>query len=115
MRKSLIAGFLIVAAFAIAPFALSQIQNAKVAGGQLQGVVSDGMASFKGIPFAAPPVKDLRWKAPQPARPWTGIRKAEAFAPGCIQDPSMSKTMGGVPSAQKGFVVVATNSHHFMR
>ena len=94
MRKSLIAGFLIVATFAIAPFALSQIQNVKVSGGQLQGVVADGVASFKGIPFAAPPVNDLRWKAPQPAKPWTGIRKADVFAPGCIQDPSMSKMMG---------------------
>jgi para-nitrobenzyl esterase len=94
MRKSLIAGFLIAATFAMAHFALSQIQNVKVPDGQLQGVVADGVASFKGIPFAAPPVSDLRWKAPQPAKPWTGVRKADTYAPGCMQDPGMSKMMG---------------------
>jgi para-nitrobenzyl esterase len=94
MRKSLIAGFLVAAILAIAPFALSQIQNAKVTGGQLQGVVADGVASFKGIPFAAPPVGDLRWAAPQSAKGWTGIKKADAYAPGCMQDPGMSKMMG---------------------
>ena len=94
MRKSLIAGIFIAALLAIAPFALSQIQNVKSTGGQLQGVVVDGVASFKGIPFAAPPVGDLRWKAPQPAKGWTGIKKADAYASGCMQDPGMVKMMG---------------------
>jgi para-nitrobenzyl esterase len=40
---------------------------------------------FKGIPFAAAPVGDLRWKAPQPAAKWDGVRKAEAFGPRCMQ------------------------------
>jgi para-nitrobenzyl esterase len=40
---------------------------------------------FKGIPFAAPPVGALRWKAPQPAARWSGVRKAAAFAPRCMQ------------------------------
>jgi para-nitrobenzyl esterase len=40
---------------------------------------------YKGIPFAAPPVGDLRWKAPQPVADWTGIRKADAFGPTCMQ------------------------------
>ncbi len=40
---------------------------------------------FKGIPFAAPPVGPLRWKAPQPAAKWDGVRKAEAFGPRCMQ------------------------------
>jgi len=94
MKKSLIAGIFAWAVLTIAPFALSQIQHVQSAGGQLQGVVVDGVASFKGIPFAAPPVGDLRWKAPQPAKAWTGIRKADAYAPGCMQDPGMVKMMG---------------------
>jgi para-nitrobenzyl esterase len=94
MKKGLIGGFLIAATFAIAPLALSQIQSVNVRDGQLKGVVADGVASFKGIPFAAPPVNDLRWKAPQPAKAWAGIRKADNYAPGCMQDPSMVKMVG---------------------
>jgi para-nitrobenzyl esterase len=52
------------------------------------------VASFKGIPFAAPPVGDLRWEVPQPAKGWTGIKKADAYASGCMQDPGMVKMMG---------------------
>src|SRR5512143_4096437 len=66
----------------------------RVESGELQGVVADGVASFKGIPFAAPPVGDLRWKSPRPAKAWTGIRKADTYAPGCVQDPGMLKMMG---------------------
>jgi para-nitrobenzyl esterase len=88
------AGSFAVAVLVVAPFAFSQIQTAKVTGGQVQGVVVDGVASFKGIPFAAPPVGDLRWKAPQPSKSWTGIRKANAYAPGCMQDSSMVKMVG---------------------
>ena len=40
---------------------------------------------FKGIPFAAPPVGDLRWRAPQPAAEWDGVRKAEQFGSSCTQ------------------------------
>ena len=94
MRKSLIAGVFAAAMLSIAPFAQSQIQNVKVTGGQLQGVIADGVASFKGIPFAAPPVGDLRWKAPEPSKAWTGLRKADAYASGCMQDSSMVKMVG---------------------
>jgi para-nitrobenzyl esterase len=94
MRKSLNAIILVMAIFAIAPFAVSQIKTAKVTGGEVQGVVVDGIAMFKGIPFAAPPVGELRWKAPQPVKPWTGIRKADTFGPGCMQDPVMAKQYG---------------------
>lgn len=40
---------------------------------------------FKAIPFAAPPVGELRWKAPQPAAAWTGVRRSDAFSPACYQ------------------------------
>src|SRR5665811_1393113 len=57
----------------------------KVEGGLLAGTSEDGLAVYKGIPFAAPPVGDLRWRAPQPAAKWEGIRKADKFAPEPIQ------------------------------
>jgi hypothetical protein len=59
--------------------AVSQIQTAKVTGGEVQGVVNEGISIFKGIPFAAPPVGDMRWKAPAPVQAWTDVKKADAF------------------------------------
>src|ERR1700733_9935060 len=53
--------------------------------GALQGAVADGVASFKGIPFAAPPVGDLRWRSPQPPSPWTGVKAASDYGPACMQ------------------------------
>lgn len=47
---------------------------------------SDGVRIFKGIPFAAPPVGGLRWRAPQPVAPWTGTRSAKAFGTNCVQN-----------------------------
>ncbi|MEO6547315.1 MAG: carboxylesterase family protein [Ferruginibacter sp.] len=57
----------------------------KVTYGMLQGMYENGLTVYKGIPFAAPPVGELRWKAPQPAAKWTGIRMADKFAPGAMQ------------------------------
>jgi para-nitrobenzyl esterase len=54
-------------------------------GGLLRGTVAEGMEQFRGIPYAAPPVGALRWRAPQPARSWAGIRDASRFAPHCAQ------------------------------
>lgn len=53
--------------------------------GVVQGTVEDGIAVFRGIPFAAPPVGDLRWKAPQPVKPWDGVLMADEFAPAAVQ------------------------------
>ena len=57
----------------------------RVDSGQLLGVVQEGVASYKGIPFAAPPVGDLRWRPPQPMAPWTGVRQAAEFGADCMQ------------------------------
>jgi para-nitrobenzyl esterase len=58
-----------------------------VENGKLQGTSNSDhtVRIFKGIPFAAPPVGDLRWKAPQPAANWTGVRQADKFGPPCLQ------------------------------
>jgi para-nitrobenzyl esterase len=57
-----------------------------VTGGQIRGTVLDkGGAVFKGIPYAQPPVGDLRWREPMPVKPWTGLRETTAFGPICAQ------------------------------
>ena len=55
--------------------------------GSIRGAVADGVASWKGIPFAAPPVGALRWRAPQPVASWQGVRDATAYAHDCMQLP----------------------------
>ena len=63
----------------------------KVESGPVEGVVEGTLTVYKGLPFATPPVGDLRWRAPQPAQKWSGVRKADQYAPGCMQ------SMGGPP------------------
>ncbi|HET9510772.1 MAG TPA: carboxylesterase family protein, partial [Sphingomonas sp.] len=54
--------------------------------GRVEGIaLSSGVDAFLGIPFAAPPVRDLRWKPPQPRAPWSGVYHADRFAPECLQ------------------------------
>ena len=67
-----------------------------IEGGEIEGVNEGGIAIYKGIPFAAPPVGDLRWKPPQPVHPWPGVRHAIGFAPVCPQSQALS-TIFGVP------------------
>lgn len=53
--------------------------------GRVQGVTDGLVTSFKGIPFAAPPVGDLRWRDPRPVAPWKGVRMADAYGANCMQ------------------------------
>ena len=55
--------------------------------GKVEGKVDAGVASWKGIPFAAPPVGALRWRAPQRVQSWSDVRQATAYAADCMQLP----------------------------
>ncbi len=59
----------------------------KTTDGDLQGVYESGIFTFKGVPYAQPPVGDLRWREPQPVRHWDGTRKADKFGPRAMQRP----------------------------
>jgi para-nitrobenzyl esterase len=60
-------------------------ETVKVEGGLLQGTVEDGLRVYRGIPYAAPPVDDLRWRPAQPPSKWDGVRVADQFGRACIQ------------------------------
>jgi para-nitrobenzyl esterase len=87
-----IIGTAVVSALVLASQALAT--PVQTQGGLVEGTAQDGIATYKGIPFAAPPVGDLRWRAPQPVIPWNGVRKADRFAPSCEQDQSMNAFIG---------------------
>jgi para-nitrobenzyl esterase len=65
--------------------------------GQLAGAAgtNPSVRSYKGIPFAAPPTGDNRWRAPQPAAKWDGVRKADSFGAPCIAGPAPAGRGGG--------------------
>src|SRR5215510_8289053 len=74
------------AAFALAAAGqAAAADTATVAQGKLHGATAGQVTSFKGVPFAAPPVGELRWKPPAAAPAWTGVREATAFGPACMQ------------------------------
>jgi para-nitrobenzyl esterase len=87
MHRRLSHVFLAVA-LASLPSAAAIQQPVKVKGGLISGNASSdsSIAVFKGIPYAAPPVSDLRWRAPRPPAPWQGIRKTDQFSASCVQN-----------------------------
>jgi para-nitrobenzyl esterase len=80
-------GVLIPFALAFSLPALAGSDRVKTASGTLEGTgpQASGVREFRGVPFAEPPVGNLRWAAPQPVKPWNGIRPATQFGPRCMQ------------------------------
>jgi para-nitrobenzyl esterase len=84
VKKQIFLGLLLAAM----PLAAAISQPVKTDLGAVSGVASStgAVLAFKGLPFAAPPVGAGRWRAPKPAAPWQGVRKAEQFSASCIQN-----------------------------
>ncbi len=62
--------------------------SVKTASGFVSGETREGILVYRGIPYAAPPIGRFRWRPPQPALPWEGVRRAVEFGPACIQPES---------------------------
>jgi para-nitrobenzyl esterase len=77
--------FVALAALAASAFAAHADPIVRTRQGLVQGFVSGGVEQFRGIPYATPPLGELRWRAPLPAQPWSGVRPATAFGAPCIQ------------------------------
>jgi para-nitrobenzyl esterase len=76
--------------------ALAERVVLRVESGALAGEQDGSIAVFKGIPYAAAPVGELRWRPPQPVPRWHGVREADQFGAACPQDPAL----GGNPQPQ---------------
>lgn len=68
--------------------------------GAMTGATAEGIAAFKGIPYAAPPVGALRWSAPAPAQPWSAPRDAVNYGPDCMQNPLPGIQPGSRPMSE---------------
>ena len=74
----------------------------KTDAGPVTGVIAGDVAAYKGIPFAAPPVGDLRWRAPQPVKPWTAVLAADHYAADCMQKPFGGRRGAARHAARRG-------------
>jgi para-nitrobenzyl esterase len=85
MIRNLLACGVAAAALSLPAVATAEDVQARPPAGALQGVAEGGLHVFKGVPYAGAPVGPNRWKPPQPAPRWEGVRQATAFGPACVQ------------------------------
>ena len=88
--KKLLAALLIVVPLSLSAQLNTEKPQAVTASGTIEGISRSGICVFKGIPYAAPPTGELRWKEPQPVKSWEGVRKADHFGPRAMQKPIFS-------------------------
>jgi para-nitrobenzyl esterase len=75
-------------------------ETVRVEGGLVRGLMQNGISVYRGLPFAAPPIGDLRWRAPEPVIPWEGIKDASEFAPVCMQSGETVPGLGSEPMSE---------------
>src|ERR1700686_5664 len=88
IRCRIVSSLMVAVAFGGRATTPSPAVRVQTDSGLVEGVQEDAAVVFKGIPFAAPPVGDRRWRPPQAPSPWTGVRKADRFSPVCVQNGS---------------------------
>ncbi len=108
----------VVMGIAIALFALAGLASGVIAApiqtenGLVEGTQESDTEVFKGVPFAAAPVGDLRWRAPKPAPRWLGIRKADRFSSVCTQHGSYPEEAPPEPSSEDCLYLNVWVPHH---
>jgi para-nitrobenzyl esterase len=104
VKKPVALFFSACAVFGAAAFVYAaSARTVRTEDGQLSGVTDSlGVTSYKGIPFASPPVGNLRWQAPQPAAHWAGVRKADHFGNACFQNEAHSRLPWTEPFMEQG-------------
>ena len=85
----------------IVPLASAQVKDVDVTGGKVSALSPTASSHSRAIPFAAPPVGALRWKAPQPVKPWTGVKQAFEYSASCMQDPNFREDLRHVRADQR--------------
>jgi len=94
-------GAVLVAVAEARPAPAAPRTEVRTKSGVVAGAVANGVVSWKGIPYAAPPVGELRWRAPRPVASWTGVRAATEYAHDCMQLPFPSDAAPlGTPPAE---------------
>lgn len=98
-RRWIVGGFVTlilipVAAWACWPSRAPESVRVVIDSGEIEGLVSGNLNVFKGIPYAAPPIDQLRWRAPQPVEPWTGIRLAHDYGNDAPQKYRLASNQG---------------------
>ena len=93
MKKTILSIIMLAAAYIGA--AAQTAPQVQTVSGTLEGIDCSGVKVFKGVPFAAPPVGNLRWKAPQPVEKWEGVRQAKDFGPNPMQEAVFGDMMFG--------------------
>src|SRR6202451_844556 len=93
--------------------AQTTLHQAKTDTGAVQGAPENGITAFRGIPYAAPPLGNLRWRAPQPVAKWTGVRAATEYGADCAQlpFPSDAAPLGTSTNEDCLYVNVWTPAH----
>ena len=93
-------GLVAAAAFFASTTAASAGPVVRAPAGAVEGDTVGKVDVFRGLPYALPPVGELRWKAPLPLPAWQGVRKADAFGPACVQPRPRTNSIYANPPAR---------------
>lgn len=113
MRKNISILCLLLIILLSATVKAQPIVKTHIETGDIEGVIENNLAVYKAIPYAQPPVGNLRWKEPQPAKPWNGVLKTDKFGPWPPQPerPGLTNSMMNEDCLYLGIATPATSTN----